>query len=212
MWLDPCLGWNIRRILNSFSFLVVWRSGCFPFWLKQASKLRCGRVRTACNMHSEMNIMTTDDLLRPWTLVFVMQWLDVTFWSSPKQEIESWLDDEEHLFWKQPQSVQTSLESWYRWLWNISNILNWCWKRILNLDFRETMKINIKHHQTSSNLDLIIPDLKFSFWFWDVLGFRHRENLGEVPEVTVLTPSSPQLLLTEGAYMVLYMVYIWYMV
>ena len=56
MWLDPCLGWNIRHILNSFSFLVVWRSGCFPFWLKQASKLRCGRVRTACNMHSEMNI------------------------------------------------------------------------------------------------------------------------------------------------------------
>ena len=83
-----------------------------------------------------------------WSLV--MHWLDVIFWSS-KQEIESWLDDEEHLFWKQPQSVQTS-ESWYRWLWNISNVLNWCWKRILDLDFRETMKINIKHHQTSSNI------------------------------------------------------------
>ena len=54
---------------------------------------------------------------------------------------------------------------------------------------------------------MIIPDLKFSFWFLDVLGFRHRENLGEVPEVTVLTPSSPQLLLTEGAYMVLYIIY-----
>ena len=78
----------------------------------------------------------------------------------------------------------------------------------INIKHRQTSSSIIKHHQTSSlNLDLIIPDLKFSFWFWDVLGFRHRENLGEVPEVTVLTPSSPQLLLTEGAYMVLYIIY-----